>query len=321
MRAYLALRQRQWPPERQYRSALDLVSRLTASLRWMAANHSLDQIGDITPQAWFGFVEHRLANRIHPNTINSQFSRLLGFLHFLADEGQPVCLRIFRVPYLESGSRLPKDVPIALLQRLLGAIEGEANSAHASRRRMGMMDRAWVLLMLHCGLRSGEVRRLKLADIDWEGRKIRVEQSKGLKDRYIWLSEAVLAALAAYLGVRGSKEHLPEAVFVYRHKPLGVRFFQARLRRYAKNLGFKITAHQLRHSCATLLLNAGAPVTTVQAILGHKHIDTTMQYARLYDGTVAEHYYQAMEQVEDFLDLDRDVKVQREVVFPEIISR
>jgi len=47
-----------------------------------------------------------------------------------------------------------------------------------------------------------------------------------------------------------------------------------------------VTPHMLRHSCATLLLNAGAPILTVQAILGHKHINTTLGYARLYDGTV-----------------------------------
>jgi hypothetical protein len=54
----------------------------------------------------------------------------------------------------------------------------------------------------------------------------------------------------------------------------------------------------LRHSCATLLLNAGAPILTVQQILGHQRIDTTLDYARLYDGTVAAQYYRAMAGVE-----------------------
>jgi len=62
--------------------------------------------------------------------------------------------------------------------------------------------------------------------------------------------------------------------------------------------------HQLRHSCGTLLLNAGAPVLTVQAILGHKHLDTTLRYARLYDGRLAVDYYQAMAQVESCLALE-----------------
>jgi hypothetical protein len=59
-----------------------------------------------------------------------------------------------------------------------------------------------------------------------------------------------------------------------------------------------IQPHQLHHSCATLLLNAGAPVLAVQTILGHKFIDTTLGYARLYDGTIAADYYRAVAQIE-----------------------
>ena len=64
--------------------------------------------------------------------------------------------------------------------------------------------------------------------------------------------------------------------------------------------------HQLRHSCATLLLNAGTPVLTVQTILGHKYIDTTLGYARLYDGTLTADYYRAMIEIEGRLELSED---------------
>ena len=70
------------------------------------------------------------------------------------------------------------------------------------------------------------------------------------------------------------------------------------MRTYGKRCGVSITPHQLRHSCATLLLNAGAPILTVQTILGHQRVDTTLGYARLYDGTIAADYYRAMLQVE-----------------------
>jgi hypothetical protein len=52
-----------------------------------------------------------------------------------------------------------------------------------------------------------------------------------------------------------------------------------------------------------MLLNAGAPIVTVQTILGHKNIDTTRRYTRLYDGTVAAHYYRAMAEVEGRMGL------------------
>jgi len=64
-----------------------------------------------------------------------------------------------------------------------------------------------------------------------------------------------------------------------------------------------VNPHQLRHSCGTLLLNAGAPILAVQAILGHKQIDTTLNYTRLYEGTVAADYCRAMADVEGRLGL------------------
>ena len=147
--------------------------------------------------------------------------------------------------------------------------------------------------MLHSGLRTGEVRCLTLADLDLAGRCTWIEQSKGLKDRVVCLSRAAVEALGAYLEVRG---HMPtDSVFTYRHQPLSPSYCCARLNTYGKHCGVRVTAHQLRHSCATLLLNAGAPILTVQAILGHKHIDTTLAYARLYDGTVAADCCRAIE--------------------------
>jgi N-acetylglucosamine-6-phosphate deacetylase len=59
----------------------------------------------------------------------------------------------------------------------------------------------------------------------------------------------------------------------------------------------------LRHSCATLPLNANAPITTVEQVLGHQRIDTTLGYARLNDGTIAADFYRAMRRVEQQIRL------------------
>jgi integrase len=168
------------------------------------------------------------------------------------------------------------------------------------------MDLAWFLLMLHSGLRTAEVRNLKPQDIEWEQHRLRIEQSKGLKDRLVYVSEAALAALRGYLEVRGPTGQLPENVFIYCHRAISKTYCFERMRSYGRRCGVKAHPHQLRHSCATMLLNAGAPVVTVQAILGHKNVDTTLGYARLYDGTVAADYYQAMATVERQLSLPED---------------
>jgi len=155
----------------------------------------------------------------------------------------------------------------------------------------------------HDGLRTCEVRRLRLCDLNMEHQRARIEQSKGLKDRTVYLSQAARDALQVYLEIRGPMAAATDHVFIGRHMPLGSKYCSHRLRTYGKRCGVHISPHQLRHTCATLLLNAGAPILTVQTILGHKHVDTTLGYARLYDGTVAADYYRAMAQIESRMAL------------------
>ena len=296
VRAYLSHRRRTWLPDERYRATSTTLSHLTLSLRWLAGYTDLLGIGDLTPDLWFDYVDDRLAGGITPTTVNGELAELQHFLHFLTDQGRPVCQRMLRVEPLKTGPSLPRDVPLDQLRRLLMAIEAEAAATHARNRRMGLLDRAWFLTMLHSGLRTGEIRRLLRPDLDLTSRHVRIEQSKGLKDRIVCLSPAAVAALEAYLEVRGPAA--TEHVFLWRHQPLSVTYCSQRLKTYAKRCGVLVKPHQLRHSCATLLLNAGAPVLTVQTILGHKFIDTTLGYARLYDGTVAADYYRAMAEVE-----------------------
>ncbi len=304
LRDYLAFRRKSWRPDQHYRSTLELLSHLTASLRWMAIHTPLNSLEDITPKLWFDYLETRLTAGRNPITVNNELRRLQGFLNYQDEAGVPICARMLLVDPLNEGTRIPRDAPPEQLRMVYGEIQKEAQSPEAHIQRMGIMDKAWFLLMLHAGLRTGEVRRLKEADIDWQRRKVRIDQSKGLKDRFVYLSQAVVDALQAYRQVRGTDRSLPETLFVYRHEPLSTHYCQQRLITYGDRCGVKITPHQLRHSCATLLLNAGAPILSVQAILGHKHIDTTLNYARLYDGTVAADFYKAMEQVESRLALE-----------------
>jgi integrase len=216
-----------------------------------------------------------------------------------------VCDKFLLVEPLDIGFRMPRDVALEDLRKLQAVISAQANSSHMGFRRVGRLDLAWFLLMLHCGLRTCEVRNLRLKDVEWDIRRLKIEQSKGLKDRHIYLDDAVLEALRAYLAVRGQTEYLPENVFIYRHAPLSRSYCSHRLETYGKRCGVTASPHRLRHSCATLLLNAGAPVVSVQMILGHKRVDSTLGYARLYDGTIAADYYSAMS------------KVERQLAFPE----
>lgn len=295
VKAYLTHCQRTWPPEQRPRASRDMLSRLAISLRWFAAQTPLTEIREITPALWFDFVDARLAAGIQPVTLNANLHALQEFLRFLADRGYSISCPILQVKPLPGRERLPRDVPVDQLRRLLGELESEVAAG-----RLGLMDRAWCFLMLYSGLRTGEIRALQMSKLDLIGRRVRIEQGKGRKDRVVYLNQATVAAIEAYLSVRGAADS--NYLFLYRHQPLSPSYCGERLHTYGQRCGVIVTPHQLRHSCATLLLNAGAPILAVQMILGHKYIDTTLGYARLYDGTIANDFYRAMTNIESRFD-------------------
>jgi len=94
-----------------------------------------------------------------------------------------------------------------------------------------------------------------------------------------------------------------EHVFLYRNQPLSKDLIHGRLKAAGERTGVKVFAHKLRHTCATQLLNAGCPITSIQKFLGHKKLNSTMIYARVHDQTVENDYYQAMARVQQRLDV------------------
>lgn len=131
-------------------------------------------------------------------------------------------------------------------------------------------------------------------------RQLIIRQGKGCKDRSVYLTDKAVAALQAYLAVRGDAP--TDHVFLYRHRPVNKDFLRGRIKAAGKRAGVTVTPHQLRHTFATQLVNAGCKITTIQALLGHKHINTTLTYARVHDRTVAEGYFTAMSVVEKRLE-------------------
>ena len=145
------------------------------------------------------------------------------------------------------------------------------------------MDRAWLMLMLHCGLRTCEVRALHWRDVDLQSRTLRIHESKGGQSRVVFLSSQVIQALDCL--PRNS-----EYIFTYRYQPLRRRYCQSRLTTIGEKCGFHVTPHQLRHTCATMLLNAGMSILGVQKLLGHIYVETTLRYTRVYDATVVKDF-------------------------------
>jgi site-specific recombinase XerD len=129
-----------------------------------------------------------------------------------------------------------------------------------------------------CGLRIGEVVRLRVADIDSPRGVLMVRQGKGRKDRQVPLSPGLLAELRAYW-----RRYRP-VDWLFPGQKRGQHLHQGALQRVfariVRPLGFRkgVSMHTLRHSYATHMLEAGVDVVTLQHLLGHRDLSTTARY-------------------------------------------
>lgn len=166
-----------------------------------------------------------------------------------------------------------------------------------------MLQRAQLLkhklligLLYGCGLRCMEVRSLRLRDMDFDRQLLHIVQSKGNKDRYVPLSPHLIRGIKTYIAAEHPTDYLfngqPQdrsggdasaslsTGFDSRYSQRGVQWA---VKTVAKQAGIlkEVHTHMLRHSYATHLLEDGVNIVTVQKLLGHASIDSTMEYLHI----------------------------------------
>ena len=155
----------------------------------------------------------------------------------------------------------------------------------------GKRDRAILETLFSTGLRVAELVRLNRADV--EGREEVSVLGKGKKRRVVFLSPSTQTAITTYLKIRA--DHDP-ALFLRERgsdessRRLTVRTIQRLIHEYATQAGVSehVTPHTLRHSFATDLLQSGADLRAVQALLGHSSVVTTQRYTHVTDAHLKE---------------------------------
>lgn len=155
--------------------------------------------------------------------------------------------------------------------------------------------RVMLSLAYGCGMRAGEVVRLKVGDIDSAQQIIRIVQAKGRKDRNVMLPGDILGLLRDWWKERPTGQDKdgpgPERVLFpgYRGKHLSARQISRLFKESAREAGITkpVTLHTLRHSFATHLLERGVDIRVIQALLGHTKLTTTARYASVATGMIA----------------------------------
>lgn len=144
-----------------------------------------------------------------------------------------------------------------------------------------LKHRFLLALAYSAGLRMNELRLLKISDVDTYRKQIHVRQGKGKKDRYVVLSSLLAEKLPLYLD-----EEKPITYLFEGHTPgesMGKRSIQYVINEALARTSIrkKISMHTLRHSFATHLLEDGIDIFSIQKLLGHSHIQTTIIYLHI----------------------------------------
>jgi len=214
------------------------------------------------------------------NTQNYHLIALRAFLKFLRKRDIE-SLNPERIELAKVGGRDLDLMTASELERLLKAPSGDSPQA--------LRDRAIMELFFSTGLRVSELCSLN-SDLDLTRDEFSI-RGKGDKVRVVFLSPPAKKAIAEYLKKRGD---MGEALFVsygkgfakgmdsHRISPRGVELM---VKHYATKAGItrKVTPHVIRHSFATDLLENGADLRSVQALLGHANISTTQVYTHVTD--------------------------------------
>jgi len=242
----------------------------------------------LTRQDISAFVQYEQDREQKPASVVNYLRAVYAFIVFLVDQG--VLPHTIMQPKIKVKlpHALPRAIPAEDVQRLLEAITT-------------VRDRALILLLLRTGMRIGELLGVKVSDINLTERKILIYVGeKNYQGRAVYYNEDAAQALQHWLTERDTQS---EYLFPGRSGPGTLSYVTAHtaLRKCLTRAGLSdkgYSLHNLRHTFATDMLNAGMRLEVLQQILGHQEIEMTMRYAKMTDLTRENEYFKAMDRIE-----------------------
>ena len=178
--------------------------------------------------------------------------------------------------------KLEKSLPKAILtkEEALQLLDSQNTASF-----IGLRNKVILELLYGCGLRGREVRLLKLDDVDLKSGLLMVKEGKMKKDRFVPIGKTTSCWLERYLAARRMIAAESPYIFLTDHEsvPIGWQILWHIVKVAAKKakIAKRVVPYTLRHSYATHLLEAGAPLNAIQALLGHAHLETTQIYTHV----------------------------------------
>jgi len=230
----------------------------------------------ITPNHLRGFVAEQLEKGLSRSSIAIHMRSVRVFFNFLARERV-----VERNPMRNVDTpKVPQTYPEVLSEEQMKRLLKACNRS----TWVGARNYTMLLTFLDTGIRLSELIGLNLEDVNLQNWTIRVRNGKGSKERYVFMGRSLFRALRKWIDARGVS--CPDPAFFitnngHRHDLRNVERIIERLATKAGLQDVRVTPHILRHTFATHYIQNGGDPFSLQRILGHSDIKTTMIYVNL----------------------------------------
>ena len=218
-------------------------------------------------------TEYQEKNHSSKVTIDNIRRILSSFFSWLEDEDYILKSPVRRIHKVKTGTSIKETYTDEALELM--------RDSCTELRDLAIID-----MLASTGMRVGEMVLLNRADINFNEREC-VVFGKGDKERIVYFDARTKIHLQNYLNSRRDEN---PALFVSLQKPhkrLQISGIEVRLREYGKRLGLsKVHPHKFRRTLATMAIDKGMPIEQLQQLLGHRRIDTTLQYAMVKQSNV-----------------------------------
>ena len=247
-------------------------SDLSIFFEWLSGNCN-SSIENTKSEELELFIKHLFKLGFKSTTINRKISSIKTFYVFLKKQKLIDTIPTEDIIVPKQEKNLPKSISEKEVETLLNSINGSSN--------IELRDKAMMELLYATGVRVSELVNIKLNDIDFNRRVIRVI-GKGSKERLVPFGEKAFIALNNYLASR--EKSITKEIFLSNRGTGITRIsFWNRVKFYLNRCGLsiEISPHTLRHAFATHILNRGADLRSVQMLLGHSDLSTTQIYTHI----------------------------------------
>lgn len=282
-----------WAPHRAKVNAAHHLGKLAIVVRWLVHERGWQQLDQLRRQDLEAYLTHLQNDGLKPGGVRSHLSVFRSFWRDMIEQELATNGTVLQVKLPKLGHSLPRYLTESEFNRLEQAV----NDLSGDNTPDHILNRTWFYLLAHAGIRLGELLHLRVNDCDLSAKRLRIQSGKGNRDRFVPLTGTLVRLLHQYLSIRDSAatDHL----LLLNGRPFSNHFVRRRLLAYGEHAHVDaLSPHRLRHTLATILVNRGMPITSLQKFLGHQSLHNTLVYAQIHDHTLERQFSSAMASIE-----------------------